>query len=343
MPPPNSLRNMPWKCSRTALNVCSNRALLSTLIVSISSSNCFLDSARSATCAARNVCRPVSSSCSAIASTFTLPRRPIFSRSSFTSAATAAQSVSAGSRYRPRPRRTWRPAGRVASPRPSGRSTSPAGPDLTGLDLQPVHRLGQRGVLFGQGVDGRRQGPHGLAGLGDLGRSRPSPAPATAACFPIDRSVSLAVRRRPPRPRPVRSTLHDPVGRLGRAGRSAGLVRPWPASAVARPVGCPAASPAPARARRGPSSTPRPLPAIRRPSASAAVPASTAACFAACSASWAALRPTACACSAASFAACSTSIAISRSRTGRSRFRAARRSFACASLVACSTFNEFAW
>ena len=27
-PPPNSLRNMPWKCSRTALKVCSKRRLI---------------------------------------------------------------------------------------------------------------------------------------------------------------------------------------------------------------------------------------------------------------------------------------------------------------------------
>ena len=34
---------MPWKCSRTALNVCSNRRPLSRLIVSINSSSCCLD------------------------------------------------------------------------------------------------------------------------------------------------------------------------------------------------------------------------------------------------------------------------------------------------------------
>ena len=48
---------MPWKCSRTVLNVCSNRTDDSVLISSINCSSCFFDDTRSVTCVLRNVWR----------------------------------------------------------------------------------------------------------------------------------------------------------------------------------------------------------------------------------------------------------------------------------------------
>ena len=56
-PPPKTLRNIPWKCSRTVLNVCSKRTLLSVLISSIICSSCCLLVVRSVTCVVRNCSR----------------------------------------------------------------------------------------------------------------------------------------------------------------------------------------------------------------------------------------------------------------------------------------------